>query len=57
MVRALRIIAPIETRMMLVCKDNIWRIAGIESPEGHINWTRGRARITASGPFEAGPPT
>lgn len=52
MVRAQRIIEPFETRMTLVLRDGRWRIAEIESSEGHINWTLGRARVTPSGQFE-----
>lgn len=53
MVRATRIIEPFETRMMMLFKAGDWRIAEIESSEGHINWSLGRARISPSGRFEA----
>lgn len=52
MVRAQRIVEPFETRMTLRRQDDGWRIAEIESSEGHINWTLGRAAISPDQRFD-----
>lgn len=43
---------PFPTRMLLQPQADGWRIAEIESSEGHLNWTLGRAAVTAQGQFE-----
>ena len=52
LVRGTRLVEPFATRM-LVTKDAVgWRIAEIESSEGHLNWTLGRAVVSPDGNFE-----
>lgn len=38
-----RLVEPFATRMPLTEDAAGWRIAEIESSEGHLNWTLGRA--------------
>ena len=54
LVRAQRIVEPFQTRMTLHQRPDGWRISEIESSEGHINWTLGKGRISATGRFEGG---
>lgn len=54
LVRAQRIVEPFASCMLMVRGADGWRIAEIESSEGHINWTRGRARIAPDGTFLEG---
>ena len=51
LVRANRLADPFATRMLLRQDADGWRIAEIESSEGHINWTLGRGAVSASGSF------
>ena len=53
--RAHRLVDPLETRMTLVLRADGWRISEIESSEGHIKWTLGRAAIGPGGQFEPKP--
>lgn len=53
--RAHRLVDPFETRMTLVLRADGWRISEIESSEGHIKWTLGRAAISPGGQFEPKP--
>jgi hypothetical protein len=53
LVRALRLADPFPTRMLLRRTEDGWRIAEIETSEGHLNWTMGRAGLSATGGFEA----
>lgn len=46
LVRATLLAEPFETRMHVVRRDGGWKIAEIESSEGHIHWTMGRAEIS-----------
>lgn len=46
LVRARLLAEPFETRMRLVQGDEGWKIAEIESSEGHIHWTMGRAEVS-----------
>lgn len=50
--RAHRLVDPFETTMTLVLREDGWRISEIESSEGHIRWTLGRAVIGPNGQFE-----
>ena len=50
--RAYRIVDPIASRFHLRRVGNEWRIARIESSEGHINWTLGRGTVTADRQFK-----
>jgi len=50
LVRARLLADPFETVMRLVKGEGGWKIAEIESSEGHINWTLGRAEV-ADGQF------
>lgn len=52
LVRANRLVEPFETRLYLRHDSDGWRITEIESSEGHINWTLGRAVILPGGQFE-----
>lgn len=47
LVRAQLLIAPFETRMRLVRGEDGWKIAEIESSEGHIRWSLGLAEISS----------
>lgn len=51
MVKAHRIVDPFETVFHLEDTAEGWRIREIESSEGHINWTLGRAAISPGGTF------
>ena len=53
--RAHRLVDPFETRMTMVLRADGWRISEIESSEGHIKWTLGRAAISPGGQFEPKP--
>jgi hypothetical protein len=46
LVRARLLAEPFETRMKVVKGEGGWKIAEIESSEGHINWTLGRAEVS-----------
>ena len=52
LVRANLLVAPFPTRMLLQEAADGWRIAEIESSEGHLNWTLGRASVSSQGNFE-----
>ena len=54
LVRANRLVDPFRTSFLLRQDADRWRIAEIESSEGHLNWTLGRAVVSQSGRFEAG---
>ena len=53
LVRATLLAEPFVTRMHLRKVDSHWRIAEIESSEGHLNWTLGRAVVSPGGIFES----
>ena len=46
-----RVVEPFVTQFILRPDEDDWRIAGIRSDLGHINWTLGRAMISADGTF------
>ena len=46
LVRATLLVEPFATRMILQRGSDGWRIAEIESSEGHLNWTLGRAVVS-----------
>ena len=52
LVRANLLVAPFQTRIRLQNGAGGWRIAEIESSEGHLNWTLGRATVSPAGQFE-----
>ena len=52
LVRANLLVAPFATRILLQEAADGWRIAEIESSEGHLNWTLGRASVSPAGDFE-----
>ncbi len=52
LVRARLLVDPFETRMRLLRQDDRWRISGIESSIGHLNWAMGRADVLSDGQFE-----
>ncbi len=52
LVRARLLAEPFQTRMTLREVDGAWRITGIESSEGHLNWTLGKASVSPAGKFE-----
>jgi hypothetical protein len=52
LVRANLLVEPFETRMSMLRGPDGWRITEIESSEGHLNWTMGRAGVSAGGQFE-----
>jgi hypothetical protein len=54
LVRANLLVAPFPTKLLLQEAADGWRIAEIESSEGHMNWTMGRASVSPSGDFETG---
>lgn len=49
LVRATLLTEPFLTRMQVVQGPEGWRIAEIESSEGHIHWTMGQAEVTETG--------
>lgn len=51
--RANLLTEPFPTRMLVRLGAEGWRIAEIESSEGHLNWTQGKARLTREGRFES----
>lgn len=51
LVRAVLLAEPFETRMRAIKVDEAWKIAEIESSEGHIHWTMGQAEV-AGGQFK-----
>ncbi len=51
MVRAQRLVAPFETAMHLRKGPGGWRIAEIESSEGHLNWSMGNAELSPDDQF------
>lgn len=52
LVRARRLADPFATRMLVALGDGGWKIAAIESSEGHLNWTLGQAVVSPDGKFE-----
>ena len=52
LVRANLLAEPFSSRMLMQNGPDGWRITEIESSEGHLNWTLGRAEISAGGQFE-----
>ncbi len=52
LVDARRLADPFATRMLVRREEGGWRITEIESSEGHLNWTLGRADVSAEGKFE-----
>jgi len=52
LVRANLLVAPFVPRILLQEAADGWRIAEIESSEGHLNWTLGRASVSPLGVFE-----
>lgn len=46
LVRAQLLTEPFQTRMRLIRGSEGWKIAEIESSEGHIHWTLGRAEVS-----------
>jgi hypothetical protein len=52
LVHAHRLVDPFETSMTLVLRTDGWRISEIESSEGHIKWTLGRAFVGPGGTFD-----
>jgi len=50
--RANRLVDPFAARFHLRCQGDDWRITEIESSDGHINWTLGRASVSDSGQFK-----
>lgn len=52
LVRANLLAEPFPTRMLLQRDEAGWRIAEIETSEGHLHWTMGRAQVSAGGRFE-----
>lgn len=53
LVRATLLAEPFDTRMRVRQVEGVWRIAEIESSEGHLNWTLGRATVSPAGQFES----
>jgi hypothetical protein len=53
LVRAHRLADPFGSRMLLQKGPDGWRIAEIETSEGHLNWTMGRAVVSPDGKFES----
>ncbi len=53
LVRANLLVEPFATQMLLQQGTDGWRIAEIESSEGHVNWTLGRAVVSPAGRFQA----
>jgi hypothetical protein len=53
LVRARLLAEPFPTRMLLRQVESGWRICEIESSEGHLNWTLGRATVSPDGKFES----
>ncbi len=51
LVRARRLADPFATRMLVRHGEDGWRIAAIESSEGHLNWTLGQATVSPEGRF------
>lgn len=51
LVRATLLTEPFDTRMWLVPEDSGWRIAEIESSEGHLSWALGKALVSPAGIF------
>jgi hypothetical protein len=52
LVRATLLVEPFPTRIVLLNGPDGWQIAEIESSEGHLNWTLGRAVVSPAGRFE-----
>ena len=52
LVRGQRLADPFPTRMLVGHDATGWRIAAIDSSEGHLNWTLGRADVSSDGKFE-----
>lgn len=52
LVRGQRLADPFATRMLVRRAEDGWKIAEIESSEGHLHWTLGRADISPEGKFE-----
>ncbi len=52
LVRANLLAEPFPSRMLMQRGSDGWRITEIESSEGHLNWTLGRAGVSAGGQFE-----
>ena len=50
--RANLLASPFESRITMKRAGDGWRIAEIESSEGHLNWTLGRAVLTPEGQFQ-----
>ena len=49
--RANRLVNPFMARFHMQLQGDEWRITEIESTEGHINWTLGRASVSETGQF------
>ena len=52
LVRANLLAEPFASRIMMQRGADGWRITEIESAEGHLNWTLGRAVVSSAGQFE-----
>lgn len=52
LMRANLLVAPFPTQILLQEEFDGWRISEIESSEGHLNWTLGKAKVAPSGLFE-----
>ena len=52
LVRANLLVEPFATRIVMQEGADGWRITEIESAEGHLNWTLGRAVVSSAGEFE-----
>lgn len=50
--RANLLVAPFPTRIVMHEGADGWRITEIESLEGYLNWTLGRAEVSQDGRFE-----
>lgn len=53
MARAHRLVDPFATHFLMEERPEGWRITQIESSEGHITWTLGRAEISPDGRFDS----
>lgn len=47
-----RVVHPFPTYFRMMDTGTDWKIRRIQSSEGHINWTLGRAQITEDGQFD-----
>ncbi|MBI1171518.1 hypothetical protein GC209_08965 [bacterium] len=53
LVRANLLAEPFASRMLVQHDAAGWRIKEIESSEGHLNWSLGRATVTSDGKFQS----